>query len=174
MLTIAEIMCHKVATIRSSATVTQAIALMQEKKVRSLVVEKAAQGGAYGIITERDIIYKVMARAADPFRIRIGEIMTNPCIALSTEIGVREAAQCLRAANIQQAPVITDGHLVGTVSITDIIRHSNVDAIYLPTAWAENIETTLRQKQLCWGNECQLDADNKVAKQVLAELQPTA
>ncbi|NJM97649.1 MAG: CBS domain-containing protein, partial [Phormidesmis sp. RL_2_1] len=79
MLTVADIMTPKVFTIRSSAKVTQAIALMQKKQVRSLIVERESAGGAYGILTERDIVYAVTAKCADPNNIMVCEIMKRPC-----------------------------------------------------------------------------------------------
>ena len=174
MLTIADIMSTEVFTIRSSAKVTQAIALMQAHKVRSLVVEKAVQEGAYGIITERDIAYEVVATSADPLHVMVCEIMKSPCIDLNASLSLRAAAQRFREANIQQAPVIKNKQLVGTVAITDIIRNANVEDIHLPADWAEQVETALRHKRLCWGDDCQLEEESEVAREVLLELQPSA
>ena len=172
MLTVTDIMTDEVFTIRSSAKVTQAIALMQVKNVRSLIVEKAVKGGAYGIVTERDIVYKVMAESADPLHVMVCEVMKSPCITVEATSSLLDLAKLLRAASIQRAPVVNSGELVGTVSITDIIRQTDVTDIELPLGWAEKVETALRHKRLCWGDDCQLEEEREVAVEVLAELQP--
>lgn len=58
----ADIMTTKVFTIHSLATVAEALAMMQDKKVRSLIVEPSDDEEAYGIISETDIAYKIIAR----------------------------------------------------------------------------------------------------------------
>ncbi|MEL6552214.1 MAG: CBS domain-containing protein [Cyanobacteria bacterium J06621_11] len=172
MPTVADIMSTEVFTIRSSAKVTQAIALMQSQGARSLVVERAVQGGAYGIVTERDIVYKVMAKSVDPLHMMVCEIMSNPCWTLDSTMSLLDAAVLFEDLGIQQAPVIDDGRLAGLVSIADIITKSDVEAVHLPNNWAQQVETALRHKRLCWGDACQLAEESEVALEVLSELQP--
>lgn len=167
---VADIMTTEVFTIRSSAKVTAAIAIMQAHKARSLVVERAVQGGAYGIVTERDVVYKVMARSADPLHVMVCEIMSSPCLTLDPAMSLLDVAKYFEDLNIQQAPVVDDGRLVGLVSITDIITKSNVEAVHLPKDWAQQVETALRHKRLCWGDACQLEEESEVALGVLSEL----
>jgi len=170
MLTVAEIMTTDVFTIRSSAKVVQAIALMQEKKVRSLIVEKASQNGAYGILTERDIVYKVTAKSADPFNIMVGEIMNTPCIVVEPTLSLSEVAKRFLDEGIQRAPVIKDGRLVGVVSITDIIIKSNIDTVELPRDWSHRVEVALRHQRLCWGKACDLEQESEAVSEILEEL----
>ena len=170
MLTVADIMTDDVFTIRSSAKVTQAIALMQANQVQALIVEKAVKGGAYGIITERDIVYKVMAKSADPLHVMVGEVMNSDCFTIKPTSGLREVARCFAAENIRRAPVVDEGRLVGMLSISDIIMKSNVDAVKLPADWAHQVEVALRHKQLCWGDDCQMEQESAIAREVLEEL----
>lgn len=172
MLTAADIMTTDVFTIRSSAKVTQAIALMQEKRVRSLIVEQAVQGGAYGIVTERDIVYKVMAKSADPLHVMVCEIMASNCIPIEPSLSLLAVAKRFAEANIQRAPVVAEGKLVGMLSITDIIMKSNVETVELPADWAHQVEVALRHKKLCWGDDCQIEAESAIAREVLEELSP--
>ena len=165
-------MSTRVFTIRSSAKVTQAIALMQTHGLRSLIVERAVQGGAYGILTERDVVYKVVAKSADPLHVMVGEIMSSPCLTLDPAMSLFEAALRFESAAIQQAPVVEDGRLLGIVSVTDIIMKSDVEELHLPEDWAQQVETALRHKRLCWGDACQLAQESEVALEVLSELQP--
>ena len=80
MLKAVDIMTEHVIVIRDSATVAQAIALMQLKKIRALIVELSERPVTYGIITERDIVYKVTALDQDPTTILVHEIMRQPVL----------------------------------------------------------------------------------------------
>ena len=172
MLTVANIMTSEVFTIRSSAKVTQAIALMQAKHVRSLIVEKTTQNGAYGIITARDIVYQVAAKSVDPANIMVCEIMRSPCITVEPGLTLVEVAKRFAEAAIQRAPVVVDGQLVGVVSVTDIIMKSNIEAVDLPRNWSQQVEVALRHRRLCWGEACDLEKESELARGILEELQP--
>lgn len=121
MLTIRDIMTRSVVMIRSSATVENAIWLMQAKGVRSLIVDKCHAEGSYGIVTEKDIVYNVIARGEDPTHVRVLSIMRQPCIQIPISATVQEAAQILADAGIHRAPVIENHDLLGIVSVTDIL-----------------------------------------------------
>ncbi|MGB7085311.1 MAG: CBS domain-containing protein [Phormidesmis sp.] len=170
MLTVADIMTAEVFTVRSSATIAQTIALMQKNQVRSLVVERDFQGGIYGIITERDIVYRVTAAAKDPISVRVGEIMQKPCISVEPHLSLPAVAQQLAEAGIQRAPVIENDQLVGIISITDIVMKSNVEAVILPDDLSRRIETALRHKRLSWNKENQIEQESAIAWDVMEEL----
>ena len=172
MLIVADIMTTEVFSVRSSAKVTQAIALMQAKHVRSLIVEKAVQSGAYGLLTERDIVYKVTAQSLDPDHVTVGEIMHTPCLVVSPSLTLNEIAKRFEQGNTQRAAVVVQNQLIGIVSVTDIVMKSNVSAVELPHDWAERVEVALRHKQLCWGDACELEAESRVAYKILTALQP--
>ena len=121
MKTVREIMTEPVM-IRSSATIEAAILLIQVHQVRSLVVEKCHEDGCYGLLVEQDIVHKVVALGIDPSHIRVGSLMWQACILIPPKATLREAAQILAEAEISHAPVIEAGKLLGTVSITDILR----------------------------------------------------
>ncbi|MGB3299621.1 MAG: CBS domain-containing protein [Phormidesmis sp.] len=170
MMTVADIMTAEVSTIRSSAKVTQAIALMQSKQMRSLIVEPEVSGGVHGIVTERDIVYSVTAQCADPEKIRVGEIMQAPCISVEPHLSLSAVAKRFLEAAIQRAPVIDRGRLLGVVSITDIIMKCNIDAVDLPDNLSEQIEKALRHSRLSWHEADQLDHESEAALKVLKEL----
>ena len=170
MLTVSDIMTTDVVTIRSSAKVAQAIALMQSQNVRALIVEKVAQGGAYSMLTERDIVYRLTARGKDPDHVMVCEIMSAPCIVVEPTLSLTDLAKAFLDAEIQRAPVVDEGQLIGIVSIRDIITNSNVEPIDLPNDWADKVESALRHKRLCWGEESRISEENEVAREVLEEL----
>ena len=121
MLTVADIMTTSVLLIASSATVAEAIELMQQKQVRSLLVERRHAGMPYGMVTERDIVYTVVARGHDPERVIVQDIMHQPCIALTPELTLEEASKLLSETGLHRAPVVKQGRLLGVISVTDIL-----------------------------------------------------
>lgn len=170
MLTVSDIMTTDVVTIRSSAKVAQAIALMQSHRVRALVVEKAVKGGAHSMLTERDIVYKLTAQDKDPTHTMVCEIMNTPCIVVEPTLSLTAVAKQFLEFDLQRAPVVEEGQLVGIVSIRDIIMNSNVEPVDLPDDWADKAEAALRHKRLCWGEDCQITEESEVALGVLEEL----
>ncbi|MBD2773117.1 CP12 domain-containing protein [Iningainema tapete] len=119
-----DIMTTEVVTIRSSATVATAVRLMKEKGLRALIVDRAYDNDAYGIVTETDVIYKVTAYGKDPKQVRVYEIMSKPCIIVNPELSVEYVARLFANTGIRRAPVI-QGKLLGIISVTDILTKSN-------------------------------------------------
>ncbi|MCW5312790.1 CBS domain-containing protein [Nostoc sp. KVJ3] len=119
-----DIMTKNVVTIRGSATVAEAVALMKAKKLRSLVVDRRHDNDAYGIVTETDIVYKVIAYGKDPKQVWVYEIMSKPCIVVNPDLGVEYVARLFANTGIHRAPVI-QGKLLGIISITDILTKSD-------------------------------------------------
>ncbi|BAZ82055.1 MAG: CBS domain-containing protein [Sphaerospermopsis sp.] len=124
MMKAEDIMTTKVVTIRGSATVAEAVKLMKDNKLRSIVVEPRTDNDPYGIVTETDIVYNVGAYGKDPKQVRVYEIMTKPCIVVNPELGVEYVARLFANTGIRRAPVIK-GKLLGIISITDILRKSD-------------------------------------------------
>lgn len=124
MMKAEQIMTKEVITIRGSATIAEAVALMKEKGLRALVVEPRNETDPYGMVTETDIVYKVVAYGRDPKQMRVYEVMTKPCVVVNPELGVEYVARLFAQTRIRRAPVIKGG-LLGILSVSDIIRKSD-------------------------------------------------
>jgi CBS domain-containing protein len=124
MMKAQDIMTTEVVTIRGSATVAEAVAMMNELCLRALIVERRHEQDSYGIVTETDIIYKVTAYGVDPKKVRVFEIMTKPCITVNPDLGVEYVARLFANTRIRRAPVIKD-KLLGIISVTDILTKSD-------------------------------------------------
>lgn len=120
-----DIMTQDVATIRSSATIAEAIRLMQERGWRSLIVDRDDKEDAYGIITETDIACKVIAAGNNPDDVQVREVMTKPCIVVNPDLSVENVARLFANNRLLRAPVIRD-KLLGIVSISDILVKSHL------------------------------------------------
>lgn len=119
----ADIMTAKVVTIDSFATITQATRVMKQHQVKTLIVERASDKDAYGIITATDIL-RAIANAKDPATTYVCEVMTKPCIVVNPNLAVEHIANLFANAKIRIAPVIKD-KLLGIVSVTDILNKTD-------------------------------------------------
>ena len=124
MMAAREIMTKNVVSISGSATVAEAVALMKEKGLRALIVDRRNEDDPYGMVTETDIVYKVAAHVHDPKEMRVYQIMTKPCIVVTPELGVEYVARLFANTKIRRAPVV-QGRLLGVISISDILRKSD-------------------------------------------------
>ncbi|MDA4128298.1 MAG: CBS domain-containing protein [Thaumarchaeota archaeon] len=115
------IVIEDVHTIRSEASVLEAASLMLEKNVGCLVVMR--QGGAIGMVTERDMLRMLTAVGTDPSKIRVKEIMSVPLIATTMDTSIGDAAKKMIENNIRRLVVLgEEGTFFGLVTMTDIVR----------------------------------------------------
>lgn len=117
-----DIMTTDVVSISGDATVAEAVALMKSRGVRSLVVERRNEEDAYGMITQRDIVYKVVAKGLDPNQVKVHEIMSKPLVVVNPNLDVKYVARLLANMGLSRAPVIGDHRLLGIVSLSDIVN----------------------------------------------------
>jgi CBS domain-containing protein len=151
MLTAADIMTTDVAIIRSSATIAEAVKLMRERGLRSLIVDRMHEQDAYGMIAETDVVYKVAAYGADPKQMRVYEIMTKPCIVVNPELGIEHVARLFADLRISRAPVI-QGTLLGIVSVSDILTKGDFDETPQTTVLDQKIQTAIEYaRSVCQG-----------------------
>jgi len=121
MPTAKDIMTTDVATIDGSETVAAAVAKMKEKGVRCLIVERRSPDDCYGIVTQRDVAYQVVAYSLDPNEVEVHEIMSKPLVLVNKDLDIRHVARLMANCGLSRAPVIFDGKLQGIVSVSDII-----------------------------------------------------
>jgi CBS domain-containing protein len=115
-----------VLSIGPDATVLDAALLMNEHKVGSLLVMAAGRVG--GIITERDLLSRVVARRRDPATTPVHEAMTTEVVCCRPETTVDEARAVMKNRRIRHMPVLDGGdELLGLVSIGDLNAHLTHD-----------------------------------------------
>ncbi|MEN3039662.1 MAG: CBS domain-containing protein [Candidatus Kryptonium sp.] len=117
-----DLMVTNVITIDGSATVAEAIEKMRKNGVRSLIVERRNEDDAFGIVTMRDVVYKVVAEGLDPKNTAVHEIMSKPLISLNPNLDAKYAARLMAKCNISHAPVIAEHRLMGILSLADFVK----------------------------------------------------
>lgn len=93
---------------------------MAERGVGACFVEKG--GKVVGIVTERDIVRKVVARNLDASRVKASEIMSTPIVAVEPDTLVEEALNVMAEKRIRRLAVVEKGMLVGIVTISDLAK----------------------------------------------------
>jgi len=122
MPTAKDIMTTNVITIDGNATVAEAIQKIKEEEVRCLVVERRSEDDSYGIVTQRDIVYNVIAHSINPEEVQVHEIMSKPLVVVNKDLDIRHVARLMANVGLSRAPVIFDGRLQGIVSCSDIVN----------------------------------------------------
>ena len=109
-----------VMTIKPGMTVSEAAKRMKDKKVGSLVVIQEQR--PIGILTDRDIVTRVISQERNPKEVVVEEVMTpNPTV-LEEELGLFEALEIMKDKGVRRFPVVgPSGKLTGFFSVDDVL-----------------------------------------------------
>ena len=129
------------SSLSPDALVIDAVMIMHERRIGAILVTRA--DALVGIITERDIVFRVVAAKRDPAKTRISEVMTPDPDTIAPRADVMTALERMQSGGYRHLPVVDDGALVGIVSIRDIyasVRAELEEAVlerdaFLTTAW---------------------------------------
>lgn len=108
-------------TANESKAVSDVSKQMNESGKGSVVVVDQ-NNRPIGIVTERDIVRKVVALDKDPKKITASEIMSKPLISVGPEAYVYDAALIMTKYRIRRLPIVRDNALLGMVTATDLAR----------------------------------------------------
>lgn len=115
-----DIMVTKVVTTTKNSTLEEAVKLMNDHEIGCLVVTENKK--AIGILTERDLLKRVLAKSPNLKRIRVEEAMSTPLISVEPTVEIGDASKLMFEKNIKKMPIIGKGELLGLVTLTDILR----------------------------------------------------
>jgi len=118
-------MIEKVISVRADASIKEAVKIMNQYEIGCLIV--ADKGEAVGIITERDVLKRVVSQSKDPELTKVSEIMSKPLIVGGPDMYVEDAAKLMFKRNIKKLPIRKDGQLVGLITLSDIARVAHVE-----------------------------------------------
>ena len=119
---ISEIMSTQVYSVQSSSTLAQAVETMRKYNISCIVV---LQGDSVvGIVTERDLLKKIVAEGADATTIKTEEVMSSPVVSVAPDCLAFRAGRIMENRNIYRLVVVDGGQLCGIVTRTDIFRRA--------------------------------------------------
>ena len=108
-------------TISPEATLVEAAAMMRDTRVGAILV--AEHGAFVGIISEADLVRKVMAAQRDPVRERVRSVMSSPVITIEQDRSAHDASDLMAEKGIRHLAVTEDGQIVGIVTVRDLLRY---------------------------------------------------
>lgn len=111
---------RKIFTISEDASVFDAIRLMASHSIGSLLVMQDQE--LKGIVTERDYARKVILQGRSAETARVGEIMSTRPITATPDQTVKHCMELMTDRRIRHLPVVTDGRVVGLISIGDLVQ----------------------------------------------------
>jgi len=124
---VADIMSSPVITVEGEVNVRDAALLMTDKRIGSIVVTE--RGQPVGIVTERDMIERVVSLCRDPCETKMKEIMSSPLITIGSDVPILDAMRQMRKQGISRLVVVDDEKLVGIVSERDIVRGVSIASL---------------------------------------------
>jgi CBS domain-containing protein len=122
-MTIASICTHKVLTVDREIDISAAAGVMRENHIGYLIATDSRSGGStpIGMITDRDIVVKVMAKDVDPHTLTIGDVMTPKPLTAADDDGISETLRRMRRMGVRRVPVVGPGGKVSGVPTTSSI-----------------------------------------------------
>ena len=94
---------------------------MRATRVGAMLV--SAAGVYVGVVSERDLVCKAMARAADPTKEQVRSVMSSPIISLELDRSAHEASDLMAEKGIRHLVITDDGAVVGMISVRDLLRY---------------------------------------------------
>lgn len=120
---ISEVMTSTVYSIYPDQTVMEAAEQMLKNCVGSIVIQpKKGEKKPLGIITERDIVTRVVALKKDPAKTLVDNIATKPVITVSPTLDISKAMTLMAKMNIRRLIIVEDNNVVGIVTYRDLLR----------------------------------------------------
>ena len=119
-LKVEDVMTREVITIDEYATVKEAAEIMDKNEISCLIALR--KGRAIGIITERDLLKRIIVEAKNPEKTKVGKVMSSPLEVVPVGTDLEKALRLMFRKKIKKLPVVDKENLLGVVSLTDVAR----------------------------------------------------
>lgn len=122
-----DIMTQRPVTVQATDTVTAAARSMRDGNIGDVVVLE--EDRIQGILTDRDIVVRVLAEGRDPAQTTVGEICSRELTTLSPSDAIGKAVKIMRDKAIRRLPVVEGERPVGIVSLGDLAVESDPESV---------------------------------------------
>ena len=116
---IRDVMVKNVITVNPKTTARKAAERMKQHEIGCLVVVKKTK--PVGIVTERDMLNRVLIELRNPEKTKVEEIMSKPLIVVQPHMDIKDAARIMLKRRIKKLPVVENGCLAGLATLTDLV-----------------------------------------------------
>jgi CBS domain-containing protein len=108
-------------TVKPNSSVQDVAKIMSEKKIGSIII--SGNGELSGILTERDLVRKVLAKGKDPKSVKVNDIMSKPVVRINEDSDLLDASELMKKKNIRRLVVVDKTKkIVGILSTNDMAR----------------------------------------------------
>jgi len=114
-----DVMSKDVRVVRPDTTVREVVATMNKFDIGSIIVVQGDR--PVGIITERDILRRLVEPCLAPETLTARQVMTSPVQTINENASIEEAAKLMAKKRVKRLPVMNDGKLVGIITFSDIV-----------------------------------------------------
>lgn len=121
IIPVRDIMSTKVRTAKTESTIMEVVRKMNKFDVGSIVILDSS-ARPVGIVTERDILRKIVEPQLPPDSVKALQVMSAPLVTINADAGVEQAAKLMIEKRIKKLPVMDGGKLVGIITSMDIMR----------------------------------------------------
>ena len=124
-----DILGGEVINVQPDVSVKAAVELMNKYEIGCIVVKDNDEPVA--IVTERDVLSKIVCQCRNPERVKVSEIMSQPLLVGNVDMSMEEAAKFMFKQNIKKLPVVDNGKLVGLITLTGIVRVDHIEPVVI-------------------------------------------
>ncbi|MEM2956849.1 MAG: CBS domain-containing protein [Candidatus Jordarchaeaceae archaeon] len=117
---IEDIMIRDVLTSDISESVLSATIKMNEREVGSIIILDGKK--PVGILTERDILKRIVVERKDPEKTKVEEVMSTPIISAKPEMSLDDAVKIMILKRVKKLPILKNEKLVGIITLFDVVR----------------------------------------------------
>jgi CBS domain-containing protein len=114
-----DVMTKDIRVVRPDTSIKEVVATMNKFGIGSIIIVQGDR--PVGIITERDILRRLVEPCLAPETLTARQIMTSPLLSISETASIEEAAKLMARKHIKRLPVMDNGKLVGIITYTDIV-----------------------------------------------------
>jgi len=119
--TVRDFVWKDIATVDKEASALEISRTLRDRKRYSVIVMEG--GTPVGIVTDHDLLDKVIAEGRDPRQVKAGEIMSTPLVTIEPSASLKDAARLMSDRGVRRLPVVEKGQLIGVISVEDLARY---------------------------------------------------
>ena len=131
--------------LNESTNLAEAARIMRKEQISSILVGQDSQH-VIGIVTERDILYRVLAESKVPFKTTLKEIMSQPLITVEEATTVKDAIVLMRKNAIRRVPVLKQGSVIGILTLKSIVGNNHKENVELAEV---ELPAAVKSKVMC-------------------------
>ncbi|NWF52322.1 MAG: CBS domain-containing protein [Nitrospirae bacterium] len=124
---IEEIMTKKIESVEADAPVYNAIEKMVDKRLRSLLVKPKDEKDVYGVVTVRDIVFKVLGKNLNPGKTSVEVIASKPVICVNKDMEIEHVISLMNKFNIARVFIHEGKEIIGVVSLLDLMAATLIE-----------------------------------------------